>query len=617
MKIFTSTFFRLFQLIIAFSFFAQSIDAQRRSSKKSQRKVPASSRTQTATDTLETPASVQIVLDNVKELESPKKSRKKKSSRITGMGKAAETSAIENFKTHPNSYIARWEDIGSTVRWAWGLKKDACAERCLDPLNEWCDAIVVYDWIYKDKKNNLCVLADDVDPIRNFGPIEYPHRNYSFTVNSYTYFDKATEMKAEELESELTSLELEVNTLHGKNNQLERNIQELELEITELSSLRRFDKANTLLFSKQKSYPHVSYLADFNGDGNMDVLTAGGYSIKGSTIGWYEIQDDYTVAEHVFDNFPPSTFWLTDVYAADLDNDGDLDALLTIRNSISSKSRIIWYENTDGQGSFGNSKVITSNISLPYSVHTSDFDGDGDLDVLWASVGDGQMVWSENTDGKGKFKEKHVIATGVRKAYKVHSADLDGDGDPDAILAAIKDGDNIIWYENTDGKGSFKVKQVIFSEGNERERLFPQSIYAADLDGDGDLDVLAGIWKGITVWFENTDGQGSFGTKQVISNEYRDRRHMLWKAHAVDLDDDGDLDVLSAEGYEGLYWYENTDGQGSFGAGKYIATEYSFRFNVADLDGDGVMDVVSTGRPPYVNSNYQTTWYKHIPSLKK
>ncbi len=617
MKIFTSTFFRFIQLIIVFTFLAQSIDAQRRSSKKSQRKVPKSTYTETATDTLETPASVQTVLDNVKELESPKKSRKKKSSRITGMGKAVGTSAMENFKTHPNSYIARWEDTGSTVRWAWGLNEDTCAERCLDPLNEWCDAIVVYDWNYKGKGNSLCVLADDVDPIRNFGPVEYPHRNYSFKVNSYTYFDKATEMKAEEAESALTSLELEVNALSADNNQLERNIQELEVEIAELSSLRRFDKADTLLLSSQKSYPHVSYLADFNGDGNMDILTAGGYSIKGSTIGWYEIRDSDTVIGHVFDSFPPSAFWLTGVYAADLDGDGDLDAILTMRNSVSSKSKITWYENTDGQGSFGSPKVITTNILLPYSVHASDFDGDGDLDVLWASVGDGQMVWSENTDGKGSFGVKHVIARGVTKAYKVHSADLDGDGDPDAILASIKSGDNIMWYENTDGKGNFEAKQVIYSEGNERERLFAQSVYAADLDGDNDLDVLAGIWQGIVVWFENKDGQGNFGPKQVISTAHRDRKHMLWKAHAVDLDADGDLDVLSAGGYDGLYWYENIDGQGSFGVGKYIAAEYSFRFNVADLDGDGDMDVVSTGRPPYVNSGYQTTWYKHVPSFKK
>ena len=555
----------------------------------------------------------------MKELEAPKKSGKKKSSRITGMGKAEGTSAMENFKTHPNSYIARWEDRGSTVRWAWGLKEDACAERCLDPSNEWCDAIVVYGWNYKGKENSVCVLADDVDPIRNFGPIEYPHRNYSFRVNSYTYFDKATEMKATEAESEVASLQLEVNALSADNNQLERDIQELEVEISELSSLRRFDKVHTLLSSSQWSYPHVSYVADFNGDGNMDVLTAGGYSAKGSTIGWYEIRDGDTVTGHVFDNFPSSpAVWLTGVYAADLDGDGDLDALLTIRSSVSSKSsdKITWYENTDGQGSFGAQKVVTTNVPLPYTVHAADFDGDGDLDVLWASVGDGRMVWSENTDGKGSFGVKHVIATGVPKAYKVHSADLDGDGDPDAILAAIKNGDNIIWYENTDGQGSFEAKQVIDSEGNEGEKLFAQSVYAADLDGDGDLDVLAGIWQGIIVWYENTDGEGNFGPKQVISTTHRDRRHMLWKAHAADIDADGDLDVLSG-GYDGLYWYENTDGQGSFGAGQYIAAEYSFRFDVADLDGDGNMDVVSTGRPPYGNSGYQTTWYRNIPSLKK
>jgi len=89
-----------------------------------------------------------------------------------------------------------------------------------------------------------------------------------------------------------------------------------------------------------------------------------------------------------------------------------------------------------------------------------------------------------------------VITTSAHGAQSVYVADLEGDGDLD-ILSASWD-DKIAWYEN-DGSGQFGFQQVItyLADG-------ASSVYAADLDGDGDLDVLsASVLNHTIAWYEN------------------------------------------------------------------------------------------------------------------
>ena len=129
-------------------------------------------------------------------------------------------------------------------------------------------------------------------------------------------------------------------------------------------------------------------------------------------------------------------------------------------------------------------------------------------------------------------------------------------------------------YENN-GTGQFDPRQD------------PGGTYAADLDGDGDLDVLTG-----SGWYEN-NGTGGFGGMQAIGSESEWSQDL----HAADLDGDGDLDVLTGSG-----WYEN-NGTGGFGSMRTIATssEWVDSLYAADLDGDGDFDVL-TGNGWYENN---------------
>ena len=131
------------------------------------------------------------------------------------------------------------------------------------------------------------------------------------------------------------------------------------------------------------------------------------------------------------------------VRAIDLDGDGDADVL----SASAYDKKIAWYENTDGLGSFGPQQVITTDATGAESVYAIDLDCDGDVDVLSASMGDDKIAWYENTNGLGSFGSQKVITTGANGAQSVYATDLDGDGDADVLVGSLHD-NKVAWFEN-------------------------------------------------------------------------------------------------------------------------------------------------------------------------
>ena len=83
---------------------------------------------------------------------------------------------------------------------------------------------------------------------------------------------------------------------------------------------------------------------------------------------------------------------------------------------------------------------------------------------------------------------------------------------------------------------------------------------AADVDGDGDTDVLgAAHWADDVVWWENTAGDGTAWTEHTVDDDL-DGPYSIFTA---DVDGDGDTDVLGAVDAEGIYWWENVAGDGT------------------------------------------------------
>lgn len=182
--------------------------------------------------------------------------------------------------------------------------------------------------------------------------------------------------------------------------------------------------------------------------------------------------------------------------------------------------------------------------------------------------------------GSAVFSE-HIVSTSADATASVFSADVDSDGDVDLLSAAYFD-NTISWYEN-DGSGNFEKHDVTTS-------LFgAESVFAADVDGDGDTDVLAAARGDDSVtWYEN-DGNENFILHYIGTNVLNAR-----EVSALDFDKDGDMDVLcAAPGNNSIYWYEN-DGEENFTSHE-LATGLGEVFSIysEDIDSDGDLDVVS------------------------
>jgi len=171
----------------------------------------------------------------------------------------------------------------------------------------------------------------------------------------------------------------------------------------------------------------------------------------------------------------------------------------------------------------------------------------------------------------------HTISDSAHEARSVSAADVDGDGDMDVLAGH----NNIAWYEN-DGFESFTTHTISTSAAS--------SVYAVDLDGDGDMDVV-GSSAGSVGWYEN-DGSGNFAT-HTICNHYWHRGFR--SVYALDVDRDGYMDVVAASSSPNnkIMWYEN-DGSQYFNHHVISDSVRDARFvSAGDVDGDGYMDVIS------------------------
>ena len=279
------------------------------------------------------------------------------------------------------------------------------------------------------------------------------------------------------------------------------------------------------------------------------------------------------------------------VFAADLNGNGYRDLVVAVHGV----NTVAWHDNADGAGGFGIANTITNSIVGPTSVFASDLDGDGDLDVICAADDTSStVVWFENSDGVGTFTGPGVVMSAPTGARSVYAADLDGDSDRD-IVAAF--GDTVAWYENRisdgdSGPDGFAPGVVITSAATGAS-----SVVAVNLDGDTDRDVLVASAADDTIaWYENTDGFGTFGAERVISAVAMGASCVF----GADLDGDGDADVLSSSADDdSVEWYENRMAEGDGGPDGFAAAalitdtaDGAASVLATDLDGDRDADVV-------------------------
>lgn len=260
--------------------------------------------------------------------------------------------------------------------------------------------------------------------------------------------------------------------------------------------------------------------------------------------------------------------------------------------------------------------VLCATIPNPARATVADLDGDGLDDLLVADLGvpmpsdarRGQVVWLRRLPD-GTY-QPNVLRTGLGRVCDVRATDFDGDGDLDLVVAEFgwQRTGSILYLENQTEPGG----PPSFATHTVDDRHGAIHVPLADLDGDGRPDFVALIsQEHETVVAYLNLGDGQFQARTLFEAD-----HPAFGSSGielVDLDGDGDLDVLMTNGdvydspllkpYHGVSWLEN---RGGFPFVHHpIASLYgAHRALAADLDGDGDLDIVATSflaEPAYGN----------------
>lgn len=245
-----------------------------------------------------------------------------------------------------------------------------------------------------------------------------------------------------------------------------------------------------IVFDPDLAGVHDLIVADVDGDKRPDILTMS----DRNNVRWYRMPPDPRQRWQRTD-IGPSVH--AGIAAGDIDGDGDTDV---VRSNM-------WFENADGRGTKWtvHQNIPFGNPDKPYPLATHciviDLDRDGDADLVMTEneIKGGRIGWLENLDGRGGRWKLHELPRGdavARGAY--HSlivADFDNDGDADIFSCEMEGipGDRPPrWYiwENADSRGGRFVEHVVLDA-----KLGGHLAIAADIDGDGDLDIISKLWR--------------------------------------------------------------------------------------------------------------------------
>lgn len=286
-----------------------------------------------------------------------------------------------------------------------------------------------------------------------------------------------------------------------------------------------------------------------------------------------------------------------DGQAIDIDNDGDLDMIL----AMEFQTNKILINNGSGQ------LVDESKSRFPSDVHDSediaiaDFDGDGDLDIVFVSEDDQVNEFYEN-QGNARFKAVEVLKEFKGTSNAVETADFNGDGSPDLLIGNA--GQNYLLIN--DGTGGFRDEGI---ERLGRNSHTTQDVELADVDNDGDLDILEGNEAQNRILINNGRGFFTDETSQRLPRVTDQTREL----DAGDIDNDGDVDLFfSNVDFGGFGDPQNrsllNDGKGYFKEATDLLPQSNFRTvdtDFVDLNKDGFLDLLVGNR---FNGNEHMAW---------
>lgn len=322
--------------------------------------------------------------------------------------------------------------------------------------------------------------------------------------------------------------------------------------------------------------------ADINADGDHDIVTGGWWyenlSVSGGSWPRHEIGSPLNNMAAVYD----------------FDTDGDADILGTMGQGSDADPRFVWARN-DGFGVF----TILDNIEAGdgdflQGVAVGRLEKDGMLKVAlsWHSSGPGIQMLTVPDDPVNHTWTIETIS-GISQDEALSMGDIDQDGDQDLLLGTI-------WLENL---GTAWQEHVLHdTSGSSYGESDPDRNRLADINNDGRLDAVVG-YEAISVpgklaWYEAGKDASKLWQEHIIGTVTGPM-----SLDVADMDRDGDRDVIVGEhnldkpSRARLFVFENMDGQGEQWESHLVHTgdEHHDGAQAVDIDNDGDWDIVSIG----------------------
>lgn len=299
---------------------------------------------------------------------------------------------------------------------------------------------------------------------------------------------------------------------------------------------------------------------DLDGDQDLDLVSTYGKTYLNDG------QGNLTIVPNNINWTMSTSSWERSAIAVDdLNGDQMGDIVFHKHNNNRQESpRVYFFSHIDEDGTLNFDEFIFPDQFKglrSYDIATGDFNGDRFADILFTdlSVNLGSIIFFNDPQGKGEFSADHSYrfenSGGEANASSVEIADFDSDGDLDVVFAGITDR----YFENN-GLGEFHYIEDAF------QPLVSSNSYdvtSGDIDQDGDIDLVfadtttsgytpTGFQPNSVVYLNNGDGFFTLAPVDTFPN-----RDDTYSTVLVDMDNDGDLDVLFGSFNQGAYWYRN------------------------------------------------------------
>jgi hypothetical protein len=363
--------------------------------------------------------------------------------------------------------------------------------------------------------------------------------------------------------------------------------------------------------------PLISYVqaSDLDGDNLMDIIIC---DCRSNTVSWIRQFPAGTYTETILaDNLiaPAHT------QVIDFDNDGDNDIMVAVLGMLFPNNdkigSVVILENT-GKNTF-RQHIAAEKIARVSDVRAADLNNDGDRDLAVAQFGydDGETRWIENL-GNWKF-ESHILQN-LSGPINVEMVDIDSDGDLDIVSLVSQEWEEIWCYLN-DGKANFQPK-MIFKSSN--QDFGSSGIFMCDADRDGDEDILytngdafdyipprGRPWHGIQ-WLKN---------KGNLNFEFHRICNFLGVSNVrpVDIDNDNDMDLFAVSTFnlwdnpesQSFIWLENKGNMQFIKRDISNTPTHLISLDISDFNNDGLSDMITGGMhtfPPFDRMARVTLW---------